>query len=45
MKTTLHAKVEPKAWIIDSECSNQMTGDKGKFIDFEKYGWICKICK
>lgn len=37
VKTALHAKVEPKTWIIDSECSNHMTGDKGKFIDFDKY--------
>lgn len=36
-KTSLHAKVEPKAWIIDSSCSNCMTSDKGKFINLEKY--------
>ncbi|XP_057847721.1 uncharacterized protein LOC131057584 [Cryptomeria japonica] len=37
VKTTLHAKVEPKVWIIDSGCSNHMTGDRNKFINLEKY--------
>lgn len=36
-KTALHAKVEPKAWIIDFGCSNHMIGDKGKLIYLEKY--------
>lgn len=36
-KTTLHAKVEPKAWIFDSGCSNHVIGDIKKFIEFEKY--------
>lgn len=36
-KTTLHAKVEQKAWIIDSGCSNHMTNNKEKFINLEKY--------
>lgn len=37
MKTALQAKVEAKAWIIDFRCLNHMAGDKGNFIDFEKY--------
>lgn len=37
VKIALHAKVESKAWIIDSRCSNCMTIDKGNFIDFKKY--------
>lgn len=36
-KIALHTKVELKAWIIDSRCSNHMTGDKEKFINHEKY--------
>ncbi|XP_057833888.2 uncharacterized protein LOC131044553 [Cryptomeria japonica] len=37
VKTALHEKLEPKVWIIDSGCSNHMTGDIGKFINLEKY--------
>ncbi|XP_059073824.1 uncharacterized protein LOC131874458 [Cryptomeria japonica] len=37
IKVALHAKVEPKSWIIDSICSNHMTCDKGKFINLENY--------
>lgn len=37
VKTTLHAKVEPDAWIIDSGCSSHTIGDKGKFIDMKNY--------
>lgn len=37
VKVSLHAKVEPNAWIINFGCSNNMMGDKGKFINFEKY--------
>lgn len=33
VKTRLHAKVEPKAWIIYYGCSNNMIDDKNKFID------------
>lgn len=36
-KITLHAKVEPKAQIIDSRCSNHMTRDKGKVFNLAKY--------
>lgn len=36
-KTALHAKVEPRTWIIDIRCSNHMTGDKEKFINLKKY--------
>lgn len=36
-KDALLAKVEPKAWIVDSGCSNNIKGDKGKFLNLKKY--------
>lgn len=37
MTLQLHAKVEPRSWIIDFICSNHMMGDKDDPITLEKY--------
>lgn len=37
VKTTLHAKIEPNTWIIDSECPNHITSDKDRFINLKGY--------
>ncbi|XP_057818235.2 uncharacterized protein LOC131031205 [Cryptomeria japonica] len=36
VKIVQYTKVEPKAWIIDSRCSNDMISDRDKFINLEK---------
>lgn len=35
--TSLHAKEEPNAWVIDSGFSNHMNGDRRKLINLEKW--------
>lgn len=43
-KTSLHAKVEPKVWLINSRCSNHIISDNENFIYFEKYdGGLAKF--
>lgn len=37
VKTALHAKIQLSTWIIDSGCSNHMTGNKDKFINLKNY--------
>ncbi|GLJ44625.1 hypothetical protein SUGI_0937950 [Cryptomeria japonica] len=35
--TVLHARRHINEWLIDSGCSNHMTGDKSKFVKLDKY--------